>query len=214
MSCVACLCVMSLVSRSHVPHRGLPKGVSILGCLRLVGSLRLLVSFAKSSLFYRALLQKRPTQRAAQGCVNLGVSSIGRLFEIIGLFWKNLVPFIGLFCKRDPHRGLPKGVSIDTPWLVSGICLVGQWVSLTCETWLVSEPMTRAHDSLTCETWLASETWLMGSSHGLADESCLAGESCLTGQWVMGSHAMHTAQGASWMWVLNLSTTFSFDLYH
>ena len=31
-----------------------------MGCLRLVGSLNLQVSFAEYSLFYRALLQKRP----------------------------------------------------------------------------------------------------------------------------------------------------------
>ena len=32
-----------------------------MGWLRLVGSLKLLVSFAEYCLFYRALLQKRPT---------------------------------------------------------------------------------------------------------------------------------------------------------
>jgi len=35
-------------------------GVSPMGCLRLVGSLKLWVSFAEYSLFYRALVQKRP----------------------------------------------------------------------------------------------------------------------------------------------------------
>ena len=34
--------------------------LGIMGWLRLVGSLKLQVSFAEYSLFYRALLQKRP----------------------------------------------------------------------------------------------------------------------------------------------------------
>jgi len=34
--------------------------ISNMGWLRLVGSLKLQVSFAEYSLFYRALLQKRP----------------------------------------------------------------------------------------------------------------------------------------------------------
>jgi len=35
--------------------------LSTMGWLRLVGSMKLQVSFAEYSLFYRALLQKRPT---------------------------------------------------------------------------------------------------------------------------------------------------------
>jgi len=37
-----------------------PKAASPMGWLRLVGSLKLQVSFAEYRLFYRALLQKRP----------------------------------------------------------------------------------------------------------------------------------------------------------
>ena len=38
--------------------------------------------------------------RNAKYGMRYGVATISRLLQIIGLFWQNLVPFIGLFCKR------------------------------------------------------------------------------------------------------------------
>jgi len=45
---------------SYGTHMNGPPNLSTMGWLRLVGSLKLQVSFAEYSLFYRALLQKRP----------------------------------------------------------------------------------------------------------------------------------------------------------
>jgi len=45
---LVCVCVCCRVAKTHM------------GWLRLVGSLKLYVTFAEYSLFYRALLQKRP----------------------------------------------------------------------------------------------------------------------------------------------------------
>jgi len=67
-----------------------------MGWLQLVGSIKLQVSFAEYSLFYRALLQKRPVILAhdlpdAHDLSYLnGVATVSRIDKIIGLF-----------CKRD-----------------------------------------------------------------------------------------------------------------
>ena len=73
-----------------------------MGCLRLVGSFKLLVSFAESGLFDRALLQKRPI-------IVRSLLIVATLYHEskVGLFYKsranasNVFSFIGLFCKRD-----------------------------------------------------------------------------------------------------------------
>jgi len=77
---------------------------------KLVGSLNLSVSFAKYSLFNRALLQKRPIilrslfvtrQQFYCSLIYYGLATISRLLKTISLFLQNIVFFIGLFCKRD-----------------------------------------------------------------------------------------------------------------
>ena len=64
------------------------------GRLRLVGSLKLEVSFAEYCVFYRALLQKRSMILrslllvAVGGWSSYGVATISRLLKMIGLFCK------------------------------------------------------------------------------------------------------------------------------
>jgi len=55
----ACVCVRESIYQSAALIDLLSDGAAM-GWLRLVGSLKLQVSFAEYSLFYRALLQKRP----------------------------------------------------------------------------------------------------------------------------------------------------------
>jgi len=65
-----------------------------MGWLRLVGSFKLQVPFAEYSLFYRALLQKKP--RSVSSCELIvtqderssayGVATISRLLQITGPF--------------------------------------------------------------------------------------------------------------------------------
>jgi len=79
--------------------------VLYMGWLRLVGSLKLQVSLAEYSLFYRALLQKRPTILRSLLIIAhesfyflsiyhdyrftiYGVATIGRFLKIKGLFCK------------------------------------------------------------------------------------------------------------------------------
>jgi len=58
---IACICIYIYI---YVPSSNASGGVSPIasgrGWLQLVGSLKLWVSFTEYSLFYRALLQKRP----------------------------------------------------------------------------------------------------------------------------------------------------------
>ena len=68
---------------------GLRHPVIHVGWLRLVGSLQLYVSFAEYSLFYRALLQKRPTIPCVETQWVYGVATMSRLLKIIGLFCKS-----------------------------------------------------------------------------------------------------------------------------
>ena len=61
--------------------------------LRLVGFFKLLVSFAEYSLFYRALLQKRPIHL---GALFLHIEELSHVVAAIS----SLLKSIGLFCKR------------------------------------------------------------------------------------------------------------------
>jgi len=67
------------------------------GRLRLVGSLKLEVSFAEYCVFYRALLQKRPMILrslllvAVGGWGSYGVATLSRLLKMIGLFCKRVM---------------------------------------------------------------------------------------------------------------------------
>jgi len=69
-------------------------------CLRLVGSLKLQVSFAEYSLFNRVLLQKRPiilrslliVAKPPHMCIyTYGVATMSRLLKIIGLICKKVL---------------------------------------------------------------------------------------------------------------------------
>jgi len=86
-----------------------------MGCLRLVGSFKLQVSFAEYSLFNRALLQKRPIlidllrcgtcHVTDTPCITCRASHLGwlRLVDRSNdrALLQNIVSLPGLFCKRD-----------------------------------------------------------------------------------------------------------------
>ena len=80
----------------HILANNAAKCVRSMGCLRLVGSLKLQVSFAEYSLFYRDILRKRPmflgsllivdTPHKWASAFLLWMPTISRLLKIIGLF--------------------------------------------------------------------------------------------------------------------------------
>ena len=70
-----------------------------MGWLRLVGSLKWKVSFAEYRLFYRALLQKRPT--ILRSLLNHPHIAIELLYsDNDRSLFQNILSFIGLFCER------------------------------------------------------------------------------------------------------------------
>jgi len=68
-----------------------------MGCLRLVGALKLQVSFGDCRLFDRALLQKRPVISRRLLIVDTPYLSLLNDRSLL----QNIVSFMGLFCKRD-----------------------------------------------------------------------------------------------------------------
>ena len=69
-----------------------------MGWLRLAGSLKLQVSLAEHSPFYRALLQKRPMILRSLPIEATTYDS--RHIQIIGLFCRILSPLQGSFAKK------------------------------------------------------------------------------------------------------------------
>ena len=69
------------------------ENVMRMGWLRVVGSLKLQLSFAEYSLFYKALLQKRPIilRSLLIEATPYGVALISRLLKIIKLFGKRVL---------------------------------------------------------------------------------------------------------------------------
>jgi len=106
--------VMSLIRTTHVTHshesRHTYEQVKShiwmghdMGWLRWVGSLKLQVFFAEYSLFYRALLKKRPIILRSLLIVATPYErghDMGHAMKYRSLL-QNIVSFIGLFCKRD-----------------------------------------------------------------------------------------------------------------
>jgi len=96
---------------SHTPGSGGSRCTHIfllrMGWLRLVGSLKLYVSFSEYRLFYRALLQKRHVSLRSQLIVATPYRHIHIIHAYISppyALWdifQNMVSFIWLFCKRD-----------------------------------------------------------------------------------------------------------------
>jgi len=150
-----------------------------MGWLRLVGSFKLYVSFAEYSLFYRALLQKRPviwshllivaTPYFAQSRVksHIWMSHVTRMNESWLLIDAGMNYYWCLYTHLRSAPGswqfhLQRVASRHVcvrgwPWYYSGlnasfICL------LICATWLIHVcGMTHSyvwHDSLRCVTWL------------------------------------------------------------
>ena len=105
---------MDELLRSPVTYAWVASYSSTMGWLRLVGSLKSQVSFAKEPHKRDYILQKRPVILRSLQIVAApyayvhthictyayGVATISRLLKIIGLFCRT-VSFIGLFCKRD-----------------------------------------------------------------------------------------------------------------
>jgi len=93
--------------RSHeTRHNGLD---SLMGWLTLGGSFRLLVSFAEYSLFYRALLQKRPIILRSLLIVVAPYPGVRECFRLVCIMIDSdsfatddtpIIKIIGLFCKR------------------------------------------------------------------------------------------------------------------
>jgi len=67
---------------------------SCMGWLRLVGSIRLQVSFAEYSLFYRALWQNRPI--------------------ILSILLTEATPYPYLFCQKSPRIPLPQAEEVGS----------------------------------------------------------------------------------------------------
>ena len=80
------------VSGAHTWHT-LHVSEVTMGWLRLVGSLKLQVSFAEYSLFYRALLQKRPIVLRSLLIVATPYCILHRLFDLLeySLFYRALL---------------------------------------------------------------------------------------------------------------------------
>ena len=89
-----CVCVCAGCKRAQYL-----RGEAGMGWLRLVGSLKVQVSFTEYSLFYRALLQKRPTILRSLLVVATPYD-VPWSFYFVGLFCENvrLFFFVGLFC--------------------------------------------------------------------------------------------------------------------
>ena len=61
-----------------------------MGWLRLVGSLKVQISFAEYRLFYRALLQKKPIVLIVRGCVCISVSVSLCVYVVVSVCDVNL----------------------------------------------------------------------------------------------------------------------------
>jgi len=96
--CSSCLFYRALLQKRPIILRSLLMvDAARVGRLRLVGSLKLEVSFAEYCVFYRALLQKRPMILrslllvAVGGWGSYGVATLSRLLKMIGLFCKRVM---------------------------------------------------------------------------------------------------------------------------
>jgi len=110
--CKALLQKRPVIERHHKRNvRCIPESCAytIMGWLRLVGSLKLWVFFAGYRLFYRALLQRRPVILRSQKCTvyttimsiyHYGVATISRLLKIKGLFCRISSVLWGSFAKE------------------------------------------------------------------------------------------------------------------
>ena len=90
MSHVTCECVY--IDQSHPVH------------IPFTGFLKVQVSFAEYSLFYRALLQKRPIifiTHQPHHINHILFASHSQASQNYKSLLQNIVSFIGLFCKRD-----------------------------------------------------------------------------------------------------------------
>jgi len=95
-----------------------------MGWLRLVGSLKLQVSFAEYSLFYRALLQKRRIVLRSllivatlYHIISYGVATISRVLRIIGLFRRIQSVLQGSFAK-ETYNFTPYHILISDLWFL------------------------------------------------------------------------------------------------
>ena len=122
-----------------------------MGWLRWVGSLKLQVSFAEYSLFYRALLQKRPT---ILRCLLMVATPPHMADAICTIRWlRTEIMRLVYMCAMT--------YLICVPWLSHVYAITQSYLchhALNCVPWLIHMcAMTHSHvchDSFTCVPWL------------------------------------------------------------